>query len=80
MKKIVLMATMALFCLGVSAQCPDKKKGDKAKTEQCCKQKQGGCCKQQGECCKKKAKADKKKAGKKKSCCKQKQQADNGNK
>ena len=25
MKKIMMMAAMALFCIGVSAQCPDKK-------------------------------------------------------
>lgn len=38
MKKIMMMAAMALFCIGVSAQCPDKKKKcDKPKTEQCCK-------------------------------------------
>lgn len=46
MKKIMMMAAMALFCIGVSAQCPDKKKKcDKPKTEQCCKKKKGDCCK-----------------------------------
>ena len=35
MKKIMMMAAMALFCIGVSAQCPDKKKKcDKPKTVQ----------------------------------------------
>lgn len=52
MKKIMMMAAMALFCIGVSAQCPDKKKKcDKPKTEQCCKKK---CGEKKGDGCKKK--------------------------
>lgn len=63
MKKFILMATMALFCISVSAQCPEKK-GDGQQTEQCCKKK-GKCCKKKkGDCCKKKA--EKKKKG---DCC-----------
>lgn len=60
MKKIMMMAAMALFCIGVSAQCPDKKKKcDKPNTEQCCKKKKGDCCKKKcgekkGDGCKKK--------------------------
>ena len=61
MKKIMMMAAMALFCIGVSAQCPDKKKKcDKPKTEQCCKKKKGDGCKKKcgekkGDGCKKNA-------------------------
>lgn len=64
MKKIMMMAAMALFCIGVSAQCPDKKKKcDKPKTEQCCKKKKGDCCKKKcgekkGEGCKKKCQSE----------------------
>lgn len=61
MKKIMMMAAMALFCIGVSAQCPDKKKKcDKPKTEQCCKKKKGDCCKKKA--ARKKAKAARKNA------------------
>lgn len=64
MKKIMMMAAMALFCIGVSAQCPDKKKKcDKPKTEQCCKKKKGDCCKKKsgekkGDGCKKKCQSE----------------------
>lgn len=65
MKKFILMATMALFCISVSAQCPEKKGDGQQQTEQCCKKK-GKCCKKKkGDCCKKKA--EKKKKG---DCCK----------
>ncbi len=64
MKKIMMMAAMSLFCIGVSAQCPDKKKKcDKPKTEQCCKKKKGDCGKKKcgekkGEGCKKKCQSE----------------------
>lgn len=64
MKKVMMMAAMALFCIGVSAQCPDKKKKcDKPKTEQCCKKKKGDCCKKKsgekkGDGCKKKCQSE----------------------
>ena len=66
---MMMMAAMALFCIGISAQCPEKKKCDKTKTEQCCKKKKGDCCKKKkGDCCKKKG------------SCKKKAQAENGDK
>lgn len=46
MKKMLLMAAMAVFCLGMNAQTPQKKSGKKTeKTEQCCKTKACKSCK-----------------------------------
>lgn len=56
MKKLMTLATAALFCLALNAQCPQKKCGNcEKKTEQCsrqtCDQKKK-CEKKGKECCK----------------------------
>ena len=51
MKKLMTLAAAALFCIGLSAQCPQKKCGNcEKKTEQCDQKKK--CEKKGKECCK----------------------------
>lgn len=81
MKKLMLMASMAIFCLGLAAQTPVKKTETKTEKKECCKKakacsdckdatcKEAKCkdCKCSG-CCEKKSET----TTEKEECCKSK--------
>lgn len=84
MKKIMLVAMMAMFAFSVNAQTPAKKDCCKKQNTECCAQKcckdctcKGAadckdckCCKADSKCAQKCCKKDAKKCGSKKGCCK----------